>query len=77
MAGIEYKEINIKFDDSIVIDKESERNSARLDVQSGLMSKEYYMKNYRNLSEDEVKEEIQQLNDNAIIDNNTEEFIGA
>ena len=77
MAGIEYKEINIKFDDSIVIDKESERNSARLDVQSGLMSKEYYMKNYRNLSEDEVKKEIQQLNDNVIIDDNTEEFIGA
>lgn len=66
----ENNEIAVKFDDSIIEDKESEKASDRLDLQNGIISRAEYRAKYYNeditLAEEKIRE-IAQQNNNSII----------
>lgn len=67
MEGIKTNSINVVLDDSIIEDKDTEMNSARLEVQQGLMSKHTYLSKYRGLTDEEIEEELQQINDEKMV----------
>lgn len=52
------EDIVIKVDDSIITDEMNDRKVALQEVKMGLRSKESYMKEFRNLNEKEIKEEM-------------------
>ena len=58
-------DIVVTFDDSIIVDKESQQQKAFQEVISGLMSKEKYLKEIKGYSDEEVKLEMERLN-NAV-----------
>ena len=56
------EEISIDFGDSILMDEESEKANAQLEVQTGLRSKKSYLMEYRHLTEEEADLELEQMN---------------
>ena len=61
-------EINVKFDDSIIEDKEAQKTSDRLDVSNGVMSKAEYRSKWYNEDIDTAQEKIDEINELAIPD---------
>lgn len=59
--NIDASKITIDFDDSIIEDRGAEQVRAMQEVSQGLRSKESYMKNYRNLNEQQVQDELQKI----------------
>lgn len=53
--------VTIDFDDSIIEDRGAEKVRAMQEVAQDLRSKESYMKNYRNLNEQQVQDELQKI----------------
>lgn len=58
--------ITIDFDDSIIEDKGAEQIRAQTEVGNGTRSKHSYMKDVRNLSDDQVEKELKQIKDEKI-----------
>lgn len=58
---IDVKDIKIAFDDSIIEDKGAEQTRASIEVGNGTRSKKSYMKDIRNLSDQEIKEEFENI----------------
>lgn len=54
-------EIKIDFDDSIIEDKGAEKTRAMQEVNAGLRSKQSYLEEYRNMSEDAVEDEMNKM----------------
>lgn len=54
-------EIKIDFDDSIIEDKGQEQLRAQSEVSAGLRSKQDYMASIRNLNDDQIKKELEQI----------------
>lgn len=61
LEGIESKDITITPDDSIIVDKNTERTMDLMEVQQGLMSKETYLKKNKGLSEKQAKDELAKI----------------
>lgn len=61
LEGIDCKEINIVFDDSIIEDKNAQREAGMKLVNAGLISKETFMAKYLEYDEDQIKEEQEKL----------------
>lgn len=61
-------DIEVKFDDSIIIDKESERASDRLDVSMGVMSKAEYRSKWYNEDIDTATAKIEEMDSTTIQD---------
>lgn len=61
LAGIDSKEINIVFDDSIIEDKNSQREAGMKLVSAGLISKETFMRKYLEYDEEQIKEEQEKI----------------
>lgn len=59
-GDVDYSNITVLFDDSIIEDKKSEKEQARLDVQSGIMSKQEYRIKYYGESEEEANEKVRE-----------------
>lgn len=60
-VSIDASVVTIDFDDSIIEDRGAEKVRAMQEVAQGLRSKESYMTNYRNLNEQQVKEELEKI----------------
>ncbi len=60
-ANIDASIVTIDFDDSIIEDRGAEKVRAMQEVSQNLRSKESYMINYRNLNEQQVKEELDRI----------------
>ena len=58
---IDATKVTIDFDDSIIEDKGAEKVRAMQEVSQNLRSRESYMINYRNLNEQQVKEELTKI----------------
>ena len=58
---IDATKVTIDFDDSIIEDRGAEQVRAMQEVSQNLRSKESYMINYRNLNEQQVKEELEKI----------------
>ena len=56
-------DITIKFGDSVMIDEETERQQALQEVEKGVRSKLSYLMEYRGLSEEDARKELQAIND--------------
>ena len=56
LLGIDVKahEVNVDFDDSIIVDKESERAKMLQEVTAGIISKEEYLSREYGVSQDEA-----------------------
>lgn len=61
-------EITIDFDDSIIEDKEAERQSDRQDVSMGAMALFEYRMKYYGETEEQAKAAVQQPEDNTVIE---------
>jgi hypothetical protein len=61
-------EITIKFDDSIVVDENTERTQDMLDVSAGIMSKVEYRMKWYNEDEKTATEKIEDLDSFTITD---------
>lgn len=61
-------DVEVKFDDSIIIDKESERASDRLDVSMGVMSKAEYRSKWYNEDIDTATAKIEEMDSTTIQD---------
>jgi len=73
---VEYDDIKITFDDSIIEDDNAKRKEAREEVSAGLMSKESYME-LKGMSEEEAQEELSKIEaDNKIILPEGMDFMG-
>ncbi len=59
--NIDDKTITVEFDDSIIEDKNTEKMNYRSEVTMGLRSKKSYMTVARNLNEEEIQEEFEQM----------------
>ena len=61
--AIKYKDVkvNLLFDDSVIIDDDKMEENARLEVKDGLRSVESYLREFRQLDEKEVAEEIAKM----------------
>ncbi len=57
--------ITISFGDSIMLDEDTERERAIQEVEKGLRSKLDYLMNFRGMSEEEARHEIEQINAEA------------
>lgn len=60
-VNIDASVVTIDFDDSIIEDRGAEKVRAMQEVSQNLRSKESYMINYRNLNEQQVKEELEKI----------------
>ena len=60
-VDINADEITIDFDDSIIEDKGAEQIRAQSEVGNGTRSKKSYMKNIRNMTDKQIEEELQQI----------------
>lgn len=60
-VSIDASVVTIDFDDSIIEDRGAEKVRAMQEVSQNLRSKESYMINYRNLNEQQVKEELEKI----------------
>lgn len=60
---IDASEITIDFDDSIIEDKGAQQIRAQTEVANGTRSKKSYMKEFRTLNDEQIKEEMQQIAD--------------
>lgn len=60
-VNIDASVVTIDFDDSIIEDRGAEKVRAMQEVAQDLRSKESYMINYRNLNEQQVKKELQRI----------------
>ena len=60
-ANIDASVVTIDFDDSIIEDRGAEKVRAMQEVSQNLRSKESYIINYRNLNEQQVKEELEKI----------------
>lgn len=69
LKGIQNAEFEISFGDGVITDTETARANARLDVASGLMSKKYYLMNYRHLTEEEAEKELIDISETEEINN--------
>lgn len=58
---IDANEITIDFDDSIIEDKGAQQIRAQTEVANGTRSKKSYMKEFRNLNDEQIKKEMQQI----------------
>ena len=58
-------DITIKFGDSVMIDEETERQQALTEVEKGVRSKLSYLMEYRGLSEEDARKELEEINDEA------------
>lgn len=58
---IDATEVTIDFDDSIIEDRGAEQVRAMQEVVQGLRSKQSYIEKYRNLNKDQVKEELETI----------------
>ena len=65
--------ISIKFGDSVMIDEETERQQALSEVKDKVRSKLSYLMEYRGLSEEDARKELQQIND----EEPTYDFVGS
>lgn len=63
----ENDEIQVKFDDSIIEDKETEKQSDRLDLEKGIISRAEYRAKYYN---EELKEAEKKIKEIALMNNN-------
>lgn len=61
LKEIECEEVKVTFNDGVITDTESAKNNARLEVSQGLRSKLNYLIEYRGLSEEEAKKEIERI----------------
>ena len=66
MDNIPSKNITIIPDDSIISDKNTERQYAQQEVNAGLMSKYTYLTQFRGLSDKEALEEMQQIQNESL-----------
>lgn len=77
MENIEYKDISITFDDSIVQDEEALINRGINLINAELISKEKFMKKYLHYEDSEVTEELAKIqDDNKIIQPEGLDFFG-
>lgn len=60
-VNIDASVVTIDFDDSIIEDRGAEKARAMQEVSQNLRSRESYMINYRNLNEQQVKEELNKI----------------
>ena len=60
-VSIDASVVTIDFDDSIIEDRGAEKVRAMQEVSQNLRSKESYMINYRNLNEQQVKKELEKI----------------
>ena len=60
-VDINADEITIDFDDSIIEDKGAEQIRAQSEVGNGTRSKKSYMKNIRNMTDKQIEEELQEI----------------
>lgn len=60
-VNIDASVVTIDFDDSIIEDRGAEKVRAMQEVSQNLRSKESYMINYRNLNEQQVKKELEKI----------------
>jgi len=56
-------DIAIAYGDSILVDSDSEKENAKDEVQIGLRSKKSYLMEFRNMSEEEAEQELEQIKD--------------
>ena len=61
LEGIKTNSITIIHDDSIIEDKDSEQIRASSEVGNGTRSKRSYMRNIRKMSEEEIEQELQEI----------------
>lgn len=61
LENIKTNSITILNDDSIIEDKNTEKQMALMEVQQGLMSKKKYLMKYEGLSEEEAEEELENI----------------
>jgi A118 family predicted phage portal protein len=68
LQNIDFKEIRIEFDDSIIEDENTKREKAQIKVDKGLLSKKSYLIKYECYTEKEAEKELQRINEeNKII----------
>ncbi len=58
-------EISVSYGDSIMTDEETEKAAAQAEVQGGLRSRMSYLMEYRNLTEDEAREELERMREES------------
>jgi A118 family predicted phage portal protein len=51
-------DVNVQFDDSIIVDKEKEKQNAKQEVTMGLLSKMTYLTKYKGYTEEEARNEL-------------------
>ena len=59
------EELEVSFGDSILTDEDSVRDNAQKEVVSGLRSKLSYLMEYRGLTEEEARKEIDQMKEES------------
>lgn len=60
-VDINADEITIGFDDSIIEDKGAEQTRAQVEVGNGTRSKKSYMRNIRNMTDKQIEDELQEI----------------
>lgn len=63
IEGIDASDITITPDDSIIVDKNTERTLDLMEVQQGLKSKKAYLMKHEGLTEKQAEKELQEIND--------------
>ena len=70
----EVAEITVEFDDSIITDREAERQRDLTDVREGIMSKAEYRAKYYGEDEEQAQKKINEINNQNMADVDLEQF---